>query len=529
MKSPKEFNPMQPFSHFLAAGNEADSVIDYAEFKYLNVAESREIRQSSIAPALGSSPLVIYISPREWDRSSRQEKIGDPTNAAMGTPASAASRAVEIVRTVYKDPEFAAFRVFESAATVLEELSASGNCSWTLHETEGPDTISMIYHLISAAIETGNPGLLGKAMSFARNDRKSTYRHLDSRSGNYILSFENKAVWSLKLTEGMSILIPKSSGSDFLQNVVGLFLLGWTACMAGIGMVLVWALLRPARVLGRASLEAGEIVRADDDVPRKLENLAERLPEGTLAIREYRSLLQGLASLQEEREFWLGEMLHYVKNDLNSVILGLSEAQGGPGDLGRVLPDMDKATGRIRDMLNNVASYQWTQFGKPEEAGPIDLGSLLETIVDDIIDAGGDAACTGHEEIRVLARKEALQSALQNLIWNAHHHGGALAVTVGTMEEREAVEIVIDDDGPGIPEDEMAIVFKPYRKGNRDKRASGGFVGAGLGLSIARRVISDHGGEISLENRRAAAGGIEGLRVRVALPLNGPVTAETGG
>lgn len=316
--------------------------------------------------------------------------------------------------------------------------------------------------------------------------------------------------------------MPVHAGYPALLNAIGMILGGWVVGMAVLGMAVVWWVFRPLRVLGRASMAAGNIVREQENVPAKLQELSDTLSKWPIAVGEYKGLLQDLSALLHEREVWLDEMLHDLKNEFQTVVLGLGDVRNFPGNLNRALPDMEKATGRIRDMLNNVAIYQWTQFGKPEEAGLIDLGSLVETIIDDIADAGGDAVSAGHEEITVVARREALQKALQNLFWNAHHHGGAIAVWLGVHEELEAVEILIDDDGPGIPDDQMEELFKPYRRGNPDKRSSGGFVGAGLGLTIARRVVSDHGGEISIENRRSEDGGIEGLRVRVVLPLKGP-------
>ena len=202
-------------------------------------------------------------------------------------------------------------------------------------------------------------------------------------------------------------------------------------------------------------------------MPAKLTSLANGLPPRSLAVGDYRGLLLEFSSLLEEREVWLGTMLHHIKNDLQAVILGLNQLRDTPGDLERVLPDVDKATGRLQSKLNNVATYQWTQFGAPEQAGLIDLGSLVETIVDDIVDAGGDAAFAADDDVYVVARKEALESALQNLVWNAHHHGGAVEVGIRIGEEAKTVEITIDDDGPGIPENAMEDVFKPYRKVGR--------------------------------------------------------------
>ena len=83
------------------------------------------------------------------------------------------------------------------------------------------------------------------------------------------------------------------------------------------------------------------------------------------------------------------------------------------------------------------------------------------------------------------------------------------------------VEVIIDDDGPGIADEEIEEMFEPYRQGEKSAYESNrSFRGAGLGLTIAKHIVSEHGGEIALSNRRTDDGRIAGLRVRVVLPLS---------
>jgi signal transduction histidine kinase len=104
----------------------------------------------------------------------------------------------------------------------------------------------------------------------------------------------------------------------------------------------------------------------------------------------------------------------------------------------------------------------------------------------------------------------ALKRAFSNLLDNAVKYGKcgqAAIVTAG-----KAIEITIDDDGPGIPEAELAKVFQPfYRVEDSRSRDTGG---TGLGLAIAQAVVQAHGGELTLANR---PGG--GLRASIRLPV----------
>jgi signal transduction histidine kinase len=103
----------------------------------------------------------------------------------------------------------------------------------------------------------------------------------------------------------------------------------------------------------------------------------------------------------------------------------------------------------------------------------------------------------------------ALKRALANLLDNAVKYGKqARAAIVSTPR---AIEITIDDDGPGIPADELARVFQPfYRLEGSRSRGTGGI---GLGLAIALSVVQAHGGELTLANRPEG-----GLRANVILP-----------
>ena len=99
--------------------------------------------------------------------------------------------------------------------------------------------------------------------------------------------------------------------------------------------------------------------------------------------------------------------------------------------------------------------------------------------------------------------------------------GGKVDIEVKKENDGSKVEIVIDDDGPGIREDKIQEMFEPYRQGEQHSdKTNSTFRGAGLGLSIAKHVITEHWGEITMSNRKAANGGIAGLRISVVLPLN---------
>jgi signal transduction histidine kinase len=145
-----------------------------------------------------------------------------------------------------------------------------------------------------------------------------------------------------------------------------------------------------------------------------------------------------------------------------------------------------------------------------EEKKPIDLGSLLETITTDLTDLGHDVTLVATAPVVVRGRHLALKRAFWNLTENAVKYGGRARVTL--QPKSGSAVVSIDDDGPGIPEDENEAVLRPfYRIDNSRNRETGG---VGLGLTVAHSIIKSHDGELALSNRNDG-----GLSVTVILPV----------
>lgn len=170
---------------------------------------------------------------------------------------------------------------------------------------------------------------------------------------------------------------------------------------------------------------------------------------------------------------------------------------------------MLETVGEMEAMIASVLEFtKATLLNEP--ARTVDLAALLGSICEDMADAGAAVELAPAEKAPYTCRRVGLKRALGNLIDNAVKYGGNARVSL--LRRSNAIEIDIDDDGPGIPEDQREAVFMPFYR--IDESRSEGAGGAGLGLSIAQAVIHGHGGQIRLENRAAG-----GLRVCVVLPL----------
>jgi signal transduction histidine kinase len=139
----------------------------------------------------------------------------------------------------------------------------------------------------------------------------------------------------------------------------------------------------------------------------------------------------------------------------------------------------------------------------------VDLAALLDSIADDLAEMGKPVTFIESPRLPYPCRPTALKRAVANLVENAIQYGERARVS---LESRSVGPvIVVDDDGPGIPEERLDDVFKPFvRLEESRNRATGG---AGLGLSIARSIVLSHGGDLVLANRKGG-----GLRAEIRLP-----------
>jgi signal transduction histidine kinase len=143
----------------------------------------------------------------------------------------------------------------------------------------------------------------------------------------------------------------------------------------------------------------------------------------------------------------------------------------------------------------------------------VDLTALVQGIVEEMSSAGFPVRMRGAAPILYKCQPGALKRAIRNLLDNAVKYGKS--ASVGLHVAPRSIDIGIDDEGPGIPENELARVLEPfYRLEESRSRETGG---VGLGLAIARAIAQAHGGSVNLLNRPHG-----GLRAEIVLPRPEP-------
>jgi signal transduction histidine kinase len=125
---------------------------------------------------------------------------------------------------------------------------------------------------------------------------------------------------------------------------------------------------------------------------------------------------------------------------------------------------------------------------------------------------GLDVSLASSTSVLMLGMPAGLRLVIDNAIANAVKHGGATQVRLSVVSSSEGVEIAVDDNGAGVPEEERATVFERFRRGTTASRS-----GSGLGLALVAQQAEIHGGTAALE-----VSPLGGARLMLRLPGHGP-------
>lgn len=177
-----------------------------------------------------------------------------------------------------------------------------------------------------------------------------------------------------------------------------------------------------------------------------------------------------------------------------------------------VLNDVIRTQTRIESTLWAIERLAQGELSTSDDHVPVDITELLDRAAHDAMRVYPelDVSLVPAPTVIIVGLPAGLRLAVDNAIANAVKHGGATRVQLSAVSSRAGVEIAVDDDGVGIPEEERTIVFKRFSRGSTASHS-----GSGLGLALVAQQAELHGGTASLE--QSPLGG-----VRLLLRLPGP-------
>jgi signal transduction histidine kinase len=369
--------------------------------------------------------------------------------------------------------------------------------------------------LFSTALDAGQP-FRPPATLLARAAGHESYDYVSP--GYYLYA----TAWSRpELGKSGYIVTGQSwrAGRDSINGVQGFLLVSGIFTVAG-GLLASWIVARLALRPLKTVAAAADEIRTTRDFGRRLPDQAGKDEIGVLT-KSFNGMLAALqqaydrlaASLDSQRQF-IADASHELRTPLTSIRTNaavLERADLSPGDRLDAAADVTAEAARMSRLVEDLLTLARADAGVKLERAPLDLGGLAgdvarqfrrthpERVVEDAI-----------APVEVVGDKDALQQLLLVLLDNAAKHthaGGRISVEVGPAEGQALM--AVSDDGDGIPASDLERIFKRFYQADPSRYRSG----AGLGLSIARWIASEHGGGVTAANRPTG-----GARFEVRLP-----------
>lgn len=316
---------------------------------------------------------------------------------------------------------------------------------------------------------------------------------------SFFILTDSKEKWvqvSIQLDNGvLSVLLAQrrlfsSSGYIFL-----LWMVGASIVLLTIAILFMRNQIRPIRKLAAAADRFG-----------KGQDVGYFKPQGAKEVRQAaEAFIQMHSRIKrqiEQRTTMLAGVSHDLRTPLTRLKLQLAMLSDNS--------DVKAMKGDIAEMERMIVGYlDFVRGDGDEQEETVNLKSLIEKIIGAA--KRQELQITGvADDVDLVLRPLAFERCLMNIVNNAGQY--ADHIWVSTIKSKKSVEIVIEDDGPGIAEDKYEEVFRPFYRVDASRNAATG--GVGLGLPIAMDIVHAHGGKIKLGKSEKG-----GLRVTIKLPL----------
>ncbi|MFN3544140.1 MAG: ATP-binding protein [Thiobacillus sp.] len=231
--------------------------------------------------------------------------------------------------------------------------------------------------------------------------------------------------------------------------------------------------------------------------------LPEPLPETGPAelaelARRFNAMAAEVRELLDNRTTLLAGISHDLRTPMTRLQLNLELLRDDPKPA-----RIDRALADLADMNRLITGYlELARTTQPQPRARFDLAGLLEEVA---ADAGLPWPATAPCEVET--GRLAVRQIVANLVQNAQRYGGGTPVELALVCGKRAARVIVRDAGPGIPDEQLEKVFRPfYRLEASRSQATGG---TGLGLAIVRQLAEANGCRITLANR--AGGGLEAV------------------
>lgn len=316
----------------------------------------------------------------------------------------------------------------------------------------------------------------------------------------FVVKPHDKKKWisvSVQLESGvLEVLLPQNRLYSSTTYIFFLWMAGSSLILIGVAILFMRNQIRPIRRLAEAAERFGRGM----DFPALRPRGASEIRRATTAFLE----MQDRITRQiEQRTAMLAGVSHDLRTPLTRMKLQLELLENNS--------DVAALKGDILEMERMIDGYLAFARGLGEEATQrMDLAEILERVVAGVRREGVEVLLTFEGDLSMKLRPGAMERCVANLVNNAKKYGNKL--WVHGFRHGDFIDVLVDDDGPGIPDDRLEDAFKPFFRIDKSRNTSTG--GVGLGLSIARDIAHAHGGKVWLEKSNRG-----GLRAVIRLPV----------
>jgi two-component system osmolarity sensor histidine kinase EnvZ len=293
----------------------------------------------------------------------------------------------------------------------------------------------------------------------------------------------------------LRMLVPRDRVTVSKPDIFIVWMVGSALILVGIAVVFLRNQVRPIERLARASEAFGKGRAVPDFKPYGASEVR-RAAQAFLTMRER------IERHVQQRTEMLAGVSHDLKTPLTRIKLALAMMPQN-ADTAALATDVVE----MERMLDEYLDFARGEGG--EQAQVCDLREILREAAALLQHGAGRLTCDFPENIALAVRRHALKRCIVNLLDNALKHASSVALAL--RREERWIEIVIDDDGPGIPESRREEAFRPFHRLDEGRNLQSG--GVGLGLAIARDIARGHGGDVLLGQSP-----LGGLRATIRLP-----------
>lgn len=377
-----------------------------------------------------------------------------------------------------------------------------------LHRPIDPERAAGVFAIADDAMGlklTFNPGeilpndptvmrqnLVDRALSRALESRVQRPFLIDSRS------LQNYIEIHVQLADGvLHVVVARRRLFSSTTYVFILWMIGTSLALLTVATAFMRKQVRPIKRLAQAA----------DDFGKGLD-IADFRPGGATEVEmagyAFNVMRDRIRRQIAQRTDMLSGVSHDLRTPLTRMKLQLAMMGTNPeiGDLKKDVADMERMIGAYLAFARGEGTEQ------PVEA---DLLEMIDEVVANARREGAQIDFTRPRgELVLNLRHDGFRRALANVIGNAQRYGGEIEVSIELGDT--VVDVLVDDNGPGISPDQREEVFRPFFRLDESRNPETG--GTGLGLTIARDIMRSHGGDLMLDT--APAGG---LRAILRLPI----------